>query len=165
MKIGTESDITGRIEFGLYSLCEKYLMHFTVMPAMRYKLFLTFVIVFFLSLCLPVLGSTTHFGSSTIMAYLDVSMAFFLVVLVTILYLTRKPMKKGVRRKIIGAYKVLMSVPVCMLILYVLPFNIQWDILLVGVSWRIWLLALILDELVSIYLRTQYRRQRSMLSA
>jgi len=99
------------------------------------------------------------------MAYLDVSMAFFLVVLVTILYLTRKPMKKGVRRKIIGAYKVLMSVPVCMLILYVLPFNIQWDILLVGVSWRIWLLALILDELVSIYLRTQYRRQRSMLSA
>jgi uncharacterized membrane protein YhfC len=111
-----------------------------------------FCIFFALSLTFPVTASITNISVTTI-RYIDILIALILVALALIIHVKRSPHKqKGSRKFIINLYKALLSIPIVLLMLFLLNLSIKWDVLLIGLAWRFWLLSLILEDLVHIYL-------------
>ena len=150
MKFETDRSVVSSPDLHFYNKCHRYLLSLITVPSMKYKLFIAFAATFILSIAVLVLEVSVIFTSYRTIVFLDASVGFFLLALVTVLYLTRKPTRKGSRKIAIRVYKMLMSLPVFLIILYVMGVNIEWPILLIGLAWRFWLIALILEDLIGI---------------
>lgn len=112
----------------------------------------TFCFLFFISLTFPVIAAVISISSAAI-AYGDIVIALVLVTTALLIHIKRSThKKKGSRKFMINVFKVMLSIPMVLLILFLMQVKIRWDVLLVGFAWRFWLLSLIIDDLVQIHL-------------
>ena len=115
-------------------------------------LLIGFCFLFFLSLTFPITAAATNISSSVI-AYSDVLLALILVGISILIHIKRSSHKrKGSRKFIINLFKILFSIPIILLVLFLMNLKIKWDVLLIGFAWRFWLLSLIIEDLVQIHL-------------
>lgn len=122
---------------------------------MRVMLFCT---VFAVSLTIPIIVSLTNLPLFGFIGYIDALLAIILLVLSIIFHINRpNKRKKGSRRIIANIYKALLTVPVILAGLFLLGLRLKWDVLLLGLAWRFWLLASVLDDLVQTYKKTNSR--------
>ncbi len=122
---------------------------------MRVMLFCT---VFAVSLIIPIVVSLTNLPLFGFIGYIDALLAIILLVLSIIFHINRpNKRKKGSRRIIANIYKALLTVPVILAGLFLLGLRLKWDVLLLGLAWRFWLLASVLDDLVQTYKKTNSR--------
>ncbi|WP_112747833.1 hypothetical protein [Pseudochryseolinea flava] len=114
-----------------------------------------FCFTFLISLAFPIAASLTNIASSSI-AYTDIIIAIILIALSLFIHVKRSPhRRKGSRKFIINLYKGIFSIPMLLLIVFITSPGIKWDILLIGLAWRFWLLSLILEDLVQIHLASR----------
>jgi hypothetical protein len=106
---------------------------------------------FLTSLLFLIIASVMNFSYGFI-EYTDILIALVLVILAIVIYVKRSTnKKKGSRKLTIGIYKSIFFVILILLLLFLIDLRIKWNILLVGLAWRFWLLSLILEELVDLY--------------
>jgi hypothetical protein len=112
----------------------------------------TFCVFFTVSLAIPIAAAITNISSSKV-GYMDIVIALVLISFALIIHMKRSAHKqKGSRKFIITLYKALLSIPILLLILFLMNLPLRWDVLLMGLAWRFWLLSLILEDLVQIHL-------------
>ena len=78
-----------------------------------------------------------------------------------VIYVKRSANKrKGSRKLTINIYKVIFSIFLILLVAFLMELQIKWNILLVGLTWRFWLLSLILEELVALYRKRNLKSRK-----
>lgn len=123
----------------------------------RFKCSVLFIILYITSFSLPVLGSSPSISFDN-MPLLELAVASVLFALSLLISLLRRKRKIKSKSMVISAYRMLFTFPMILLCLYLIQIEIEWDILLIGIAWRLWLLTFILEDLIdSIRRRRRYK--------
>ena len=86
------------------------------------------------------------------LGYLDVAIAFFcflIFVLLSIINRKQKDIITTSKAQKITEY--VSTIPLILISLYLIGVKLNWDILLIGIGWRFWLLIIALPYLVSAF--------------
>jgi hypothetical protein len=121
----------------------------------RFRLFVTFNFVFALSIAFPVFTSFMKNVDLLMIGYIDVIIAVVLIVISIAIYVMRKRKTLKPCWNLIAIYKWILVAPMVLMLLYFAFPSHSWNIILGGLSWRVFLLSLVLEDLYDIY-----RRQR-----
>jgi hypothetical protein len=115
---------------------------------MQKRVIVTFCVCFVVSIAFPIVASGLD-TRSRLLGYADVALALVVSILGIMIRLKRREIRsKGTRRLTLSVYKVLFSLPLVLLVAFLVGVKIKWEILLVGLAWRFWLLSLVLEDIV-----------------
>jgi len=127
------------------------------MRSWRFRLFCG---SFLISLIFLIVASVIN-CSYGLTEHIDPFIALILVILAMVIYVKRSANKrKGSRKLTINIYKVIFSIFLILLVAFLMELQIKWNILLVGLTWRFWLLSLILEELVALYRKRNLKSRK-----
>ncbi len=119
---------------------------------------LVFCGLFALSVVFLIVASTQPFSYSLI-AYIESCSAVVIVLLSIFIYMRRSSHKfRGLRKLTIQVYRTLITIPILLIFVYFTDCSIRWDVLLIGLGWRFWILSIVLEELAQIFLRSRSQR-------
>jgi hypothetical protein len=119
---------------------------------------LAYVVLFIVSTAFPVAASLMPEDAvSHVMGVLDVTVAFVLVATGITIVARTPPAAPEIDRRAVGWYRHAGSVPIVLLITFFLAgSHVRWDILLIGLAWRAWLLLYTLPAALAL-LRSEGR--------
>lgn len=108
----------------------------------RVALARAYVVLFIVSTAFPVAASLMPEDAiSRVMGVLDVTVAFVLVATGITIVSRTPPATAETERRAVGWYRHAGIVPIVLLITFFLAgSHVRWDILLIGLAWRAWLL-------------------------
>lgn len=112
------------------------------------------VMLFIMSISFPVAASLVEQERFPVwVGLLDVTLAFSLVlIMVVIAAIGREMMDEHVRYVSYRVYRFLANLPLALLIIFFVFGNrIKWDVLLIGLAWRMWALLYILPAGLSVW--------------
>ena len=117
-----------------------------------------YVVLFIVSTAFPVAASLMPEDAvSHVMGVLDVTVAFVLVATGITIVSRTPPATPETDRRAVGWYKHAGTVPIALLITFFLAgSHVRWDILLIGLAWRAWLLLYTLPAALAL-LRSEGR--------
>lgn len=128
---------------------------------MRRKAAFAIVLLFSMSTAFPIVASVIDVTSQRVLGYLDVCIAVILVVLSIYLIMKRKDKKIRLSNRLFNIYKAMASIPLVLMVIYFLDLGIKWDILLIGLAWRFWLISFILSDLMILFKK---RKQQEIIA-
>ena len=114
-----------------------------------------FIISFFISTLFPIVAGVSNMNENAkigYLGYLDVAIAFFcflIFVLLSIINRKQKDIITTSKAQKITEY--VSTIPLILISLYLIGVKLNWDILLIGIGWRFWLLIIALPYLVSAF--------------
>jgi hypothetical protein len=124
----------------------------------RVALARAYVVLFIVSTAFPVAASLMPEDAvSRVMGVLDVTVAFVLVATGITIISRTPPASPETDRRAVGWYRHAGTVPIVLLITFFLAgSHVRWDILLIGLAWRAWLLLYTLPAALAL-LRSEGR--------
>jgi hypothetical protein len=123
----------------------------------RFKIFLAFTFTFAVSLISPFVALSLEALQKRVIWYVDLTLAIILIILSIAIYLTRKERKIRSSKVLIKLYKGILAMPFFLVIIYLVFPDLRWEILVIGLTWRFFLLSLVLEDLTDIYRRQRKR--------
>jgi hypothetical protein len=132
---------------------------------MRKVLLTTFIIFFMISICFPIVASLMNKEPEpdSLIGSIDAGIALILAALYITIYSTKKSDDHvGSRTITLKAFNTLCTLPLLLLLLYFVDAPIHWDVLLIGLSWRVALLSFVLQDLFSL-LKQPYRQHKAVI--
>lgn len=124
----------------------------------RLALARAYVVLFVVSTAFPVAASLMPDDAiSRGMGILDVTIAFLLLVAGITIVSTKPPASADAERRAVRWYRHSGTVPIALLVIFFIAGSyVRWDILLIGLAWRAWLLMYTLPATLAL-LRTEVR--------
>jgi hypothetical protein len=111
-------------------------------------------VLFSVSLCFPVVASVfTHVATYIWVGVLDGILAFaVMLVMIRIATRSRGRIDDHAERVSYRVYRRLVSIPLVLLIaFFVFGDLVKWDVLLIGLAWRMWVLLYILPAALALW--------------
>lgn len=112
-----------------------------------------------ISFLFPIIGCVPELSGNfpPIMGVIDVSIAFLCFSFYLYLYKTHSNKSRDFpARKMVNLMSEIMNIPLLLLLMYFLGAKLEWEVLLIGLGWRFWLLLQCLAYLVNSPLSTEY---------
>ena len=123
-----------------------------------------FIVLFSVSMLFPVVASVVNkSGAILAIGYFDVAIAFlcFLVFFLLVLNGRRDDPHITYKARLITEY--IVTVPLILIALYFIGIEVNWEILLIGLGWRFWLLIMAVPYLVAPLHKTRkWRREEEI---
>ena len=125
----------------------------TIIPLLKpySKTFVFYYIVLFtISTLFPIIASVSYIKPiQTFMGIMDISLAVLCFVGYYILTLLSDK-ERGIQyyQKLVRAYRNLNTIPLLILLLYFTGVHIKWDVLIIGLAWRMFLFSMVLPDLL-----------------
>ena len=111
-----------------------------------------YLVLFIISTLFPIIASLSYIKSiQTFLGSMDVSVAvlgftgFYLLTLIS-----NKERDIQFYQKLVRSYKNLNTIPLFLLLIFFAGVQIKWDILIIGLTWRMFLFAMVLPDLLSL---------------
>ena len=114
-----------------------------------------FIISFFISTLFPIVAGVSNINENAkigYLGYLDVAIAFFCFLFFVLLSMINYKQKDAITTS--KAQKIteyISAIPLILICLYLMGVKLNWDIFLIGIGWRFWLLIIALPYLVSAF--------------
>ena len=118
------------------------------------KLSILFIVLFTISLLFPVIASITNKKGEIlpVVGFFDVTIAVCCFGLfITLTQVVEKSNNVLIGKKIQKINEYLSSLPLLLIVLFLMQFEINWPILLLGLGWRYWLLTMTIPYLVEAF--------------
>ncbi len=111
-----------------------------------------YIILFIISTLFPILASVSYIKSiQTLMGIMDVTIASLCFIGYYVLTLISNK-EHGIEfyQKLIRSYKILYTFPLFILLLFLIGVHIKWDVLIIGLTWRMFLITMVLPDLLAL---------------
>ncbi len=109
-----------------------------------------FILFFSVSLLFPIFASMINKNGVVLtIGFLDVAIAFLCVIFFFLLVLNGRQSDPHIIDKTRRITEYVVTVPLILIVMYFIGVKVNWEILLIGLGWRFWLLILALPYLVS----------------
>jgi hypothetical protein len=118
-------------------------------PIMLQKLSITFIILFTISTLFPIIASIINKEGAVMNAgYYDVGIALLCFVIFVLLAMRIKQTNANIATRSQKIIQYIATAPLILICLYFIKVDINWQILLIGLGWRFWLLVMAVPYLV-----------------
>lgn len=111
-----------------------------------------FCLSFAVSTLFPIVASITNRSGKVLptVGYVDVGIAFLTFLLfVTLAAVAKKPVDAVSLSRVQKINERLVSLPLLLIALYFLGVDVNWEIILIGLGWRFWLLTMAVPYVVT----------------
>jgi hypothetical protein len=120
--------------------------------SLQRRLALLFCLSFAVSALFPIVASITNRSGKVLLRVgsVDVGIAFLTFLLfVALTTVAKKPADVVSLSRAQRINEYLVSLPLLLIALYFLGVDVNWEILLIGIGWRLWLLAMAIPYVVA----------------
>ena len=121
------------------------------------RLGIAFIFLFGVSVLFPIIASVMNKSDTVLIipGFFDVAIAISCFILFVILYIINS---KHIDNKIITRTKKIVeyvaTIPLILIVLYFSEVKLNWEILLIGLGWRFWLLIMAIPYVIAASKRT-----------
>src|SRR6476619_6043390 len=108
------------------------------------RLGVAFIFLFTVSILFPIIVSVMAKSDAVLIipGFFDVAIAISCFILFAILYkITAKDIDDKILRRTKKIVEYIAAIPLILIVLYLTGVKTRWDILLIGLGWRFWLLV------------------------
>ena len=121
------------------------------------RLGMAFIFLFTISALFPIIASEMNRSNDIleIAGFFDVAIAISCFILFAIFYkINTKDIDDKIIRRTKKIVEYLATIPLILIVLYLTGVKTRWDILLIGLGWRFWLLIMAIPYIIAASKRT-----------